>query len=157
MLGARPIRNQVEAQLDYGPGSEIGVGWKIGVTWSRKRGFKMAAIELRYLLTKSSFWLSLWHDISISRHGGKELQVWYVLPTMPSISGLRWCRNSTEICLPDSHLPFVYVAILSISPIWKIGETNPSTKTSKILFSIVMPTFEKSCQRPWLHGLKNQS
>ena len=25
---------QVEAQLDYGPGSEIGAGWKIGVTWS---------------------------------------------------------------------------------------------------------------------------
>ena len=58
---------------------------------------------------------------------------------MPSIRGLRWCRYSTEKCLPDSHLPFVYVAILSISPIWRIGETNPSTKTSKILFSIVMP------------------
>ena len=48
---------QVEAQLDYGPGSEIGVGWEIGVTWSRKRGFKMAATELGYLLTKLSFWL----------------------------------------------------------------------------------------------------
>ena len=60
-------------------------------------------------------------------------------------------------CLPDSHLPFVYVVILSISPIWRIGETNPSTKTSKILFSIVMPTFGKSCRRPWLHSLKNQS
>ena len=52
---------------------------------------------------------------------------------------------------------FVYVVILSISPIWRIGETNPSTKTSRILFSIVMPTFGKSCRRPWLHGLKNQS
>ena len=45
----------------------------------------------------------------------------------------------------------------SISPSWRIGETNPSTKTSRILFSIVMPTFGKSCRRPWLHGLKNQS
>ena len=35
-----------EAQLDYRPGSEIGVGWKIGVTWSRKRSFKTAATEL---------------------------------------------------------------------------------------------------------------
>ena len=58
--------NQVEAQPDYGPGSEIGTGWKIGVMWSRKRSFKMAAAELGYLLTKSSFWPSLWHDISIS-------------------------------------------------------------------------------------------
>ena len=64
---------QVEAQLDCGPGSEIGAGWKIGVTWSRKLGFKMAATKLGYLLTKSPFWLSLWHDISISWHGGKEL------------------------------------------------------------------------------------
>ena len=64
---------QVEAQPDYGPGSEIGTGWKIGVTWSRKRSFKMAADELGYLLTKSSFWPSLWHDISISWHGRKEL------------------------------------------------------------------------------------
>ena len=44
---------QVEARLDYGPGSEIGAGLKIGVTWSRKQSFKMAAIELGYLLTKS--------------------------------------------------------------------------------------------------------
>ena len=76
---------------------------------------------------------------------------------MPSIRGLRWCWYSTEKYLPDSHPPFVYVVILSISSIWSIGETNPSTKTSKILFSMVMPTFGKSCQRPWLHGLKNQS
>ena len=59
---------------------------------------------------------------------------------MPSIRGLRWCRYSTEKCLPDSHLPFVYVVILFISPIWRIGETNPSTKTSRILFSIGMQT-----------------
>ena len=58
-------KHQVEAQPDYGPGSEIGTGWKIGVTWSRKRSFKMAAVELGYLLTKSSFWPSLWHNISI--------------------------------------------------------------------------------------------
>ena len=51
--------DQVEAQPDYGPGSEIGTGWKIGVKWSRKQSFKMAAAELGYLLTKSSFWLSL--------------------------------------------------------------------------------------------------
>ena len=28
--------------------SEIGVGWKIGVTWPRKRSFKTAATELGY-------------------------------------------------------------------------------------------------------------
>ena len=64
---------QVQAQPDCGPGPEIGTGYKIGVTWSRKRSFKMAAAELGYLLTKSPFWLSLWHDISISWHGSKEL------------------------------------------------------------------------------------
>ena len=62
----------------------------------------------------------------------------------------KWCRYLTENCLLDSHLPFVYIVILYISPIRRIGETNPSTKTSKILFSIVMPTFGKTCQRPWL-------
>ena len=77
--------------------------------------------------------------------------------TPPPGRGLRWCRYSTEKCLPDSHPSSVYVVILSISPIWRIAETNPLTKTSKILFSIVMPTFGKSCRRPWLHGLKNQS
>ena len=61
----------------------------------------------------------------------------------------QWYRYSTEKCLPDSHLTFIYIVILSISPIWRIGETNPSTKTFKILFSIVMPTFGKSCRRPW--------
>ena len=66
-------RYQVEAQPDHGPGSEIGTSWKIGVTWSQKRSFKMAAAELGYLLTKSSFSPSLWHDISISWHGRKEL------------------------------------------------------------------------------------
>ena len=64
-------RSRPNRQLDHGPGSEIGAGWKIGVTWSRKLGFKMAATELGYLLTKSPFWLSLWHDISISWHGCK--------------------------------------------------------------------------------------
>ena len=64
---------QVEAQPDCGLGSEIGTGWKIGVTWSRKRSFKMAAVELGYLLTKSSFWPSLWHDMPISWHGRKKL------------------------------------------------------------------------------------
>ena len=28
---------------------------------------------------------------------------------MSSIRGPRWCRYLTEKCLPDSHLPFVYV------------------------------------------------
>ena len=55
-----------------------------------------------------------------------------------------------------SDLPFVYVIILSKSQLWRIRETNPLGKTSKILFWI-MPTFGKSCHRPWLHGLKNQS
>ena len=53
---------QVEAQLDCGPGSEIGVGWKIAVTWSGKPSFKMAATELGYLLTKLFFWLNLWQN-----------------------------------------------------------------------------------------------
>ena len=75
---------------------------------------------------------------------------------MSSIHGPGWCRYSTEKCLPDIHLPFVYVVFLSISPIWRIGETNPLGKTSKILFWIVMPTFGKSCHRPWLHGLQSQ-
>ena len=61
---------------------------------------------------------------------------------------------------PEMHPGFTPVICLrrnlSISPIWRIGETNPSTKTFKILFSIVMPTFGKSCRRPRLHGLKNQ-
>ena len=35
-----------------------GPGWKIGVTWSRKRSFEVAAIELGNLLTKLTFWLS---------------------------------------------------------------------------------------------------
>ena len=73
---------------------------------------------------------------------------------MPSISGPRWCRSSTKKCIPDSHLPFVYVIILSTSPIWRIGETNPSTKTFKILFWIVMLTL--ICWRPWLHRARPQ-
>ena len=75
------------------------------------------------------------------------------MPTLPSICGLRWCWYWTEKYLPDSHPPLVYVVILSISPIRSIGETNPSTKTSKILFSMVMPTFGKSCWRPWLQHI----
>ena len=149
--------DQVEAQLDYGPGSEIRVGWKIGVTWSRKWGFKMAATKLGYLLTKSSFWLSLWYDLSISWHGGKELYVWYVLPTIAIHPWPQVMPIFDREMPPDSHLPFVYVVILSISPIWGLGETNPSSKTSKILFSTVMQTFGRSCRRPRLHGLKNQS
>ena len=57
------IIKQVEAQLDCGPGSEIRVGWKIRVMWSRKRGFKMVATEHGYLLTKLSFWLRLYYDV----------------------------------------------------------------------------------------------
>ena len=60
------------------------------------------------------FWLKLWNYLSIFCHGGKEWLIWYVLPTMSSIRVPRWCRYSTEKCLPESHLPFVYVAILSI-------------------------------------------
>ena len=53
------------------------------------------------------------------------------------------------ICLRRN---FVYISNLE-----NVRETNPLTKTFKILFWIVMPTFGKSCQGPWLHGLKNQS
>ena len=74
---------------------------------------------------------------------------------LPSIRGPRWCRYLTEKCLPDSHLPFVYIVILSVCPFWTSGDTNPSTKTSKILFWIVMPTFGKSCRRPSLAGPQN--
>ena len=76
--------------VDYEPGSEIGVGWKIGVTWSRKRGFKMAATEVEYLLSKSSFWLSLWHDISISWHGDKEFSPWARPPNFGYRYHLGW-------------------------------------------------------------------
>ena len=34
---------------------------------------------------------------------------------------------------------------------------RPKLLSSEILFSIVMPTFGKSCRRPWLHGLKNHN
>ena len=34
----------------------------------------------------------------------------------------------TKQCLPDSHLPFVYVTILSISLLWRTGESYLSTK-----------------------------
>ena len=73
----------------------------------------------------------------------------------PCIRGPRWCQYSTEKCLQGLHLLFVYVVILSISPLWRTGEANPFGKTSKILFWIVMTTFGKSCHRPWLHGLRN--
>ena len=51
---------------------------------------------------------------------------------------------------------YTSITILSISPLWSTGETHLVTKTSKILFwTVIMPSFEKSFQRPWLHGLKN--
>ena len=40
-----------------------------------------------------------------------------------------WQRNVSQ----DSHLPFVYIAILSLSPLWRHRETNPLGETSKIL------------------------
>ena len=105
---------------DYGPGSEIGVGWKIGVTWSRKRGFKMAATELGYLLTKLSFWLSLWRDInflawrqriiSLVWFANNAIHLWpQVMPIFdrempPGLSGF-----TPAICLSRN---FVYVSIL---------------------------------------------
>ena len=49
------------------------------------------------------------------------------------------CGYLTEKCLPDSHLPIVYLTILSVSPLWVTRETHPSIKTSKILLWIVMP------------------
>ena len=39
-LRANQRHKQVEAQLDCGPGSKMGGGKKIGVTWSQKRSFK---------------------------------------------------------------------------------------------------------------------
>ena len=104
-------------------------------------------------------WSIIGHStISISWHGCIRLIIsLYVLPTMSSIRDPRWSWYLTEKCLPDSHLPFVYVVILFIFPLWRTGETNSLGKTSKILFWMVMPTFRKSCLRPWLHGLKNQS
>ena len=68
-----PSLNRWRPNWIAGPGPKSEPAVKTGVTWSRKLGFKMAATELGYLLTKSPFWLSLWHDISISWHGGKEL------------------------------------------------------------------------------------
>ena len=129
--------DQVEAQLDSGPETEIGGSYNFAVKWDWTRFFKIVETKLGNLLTKWPFWLSLWHMMiyrSISWHGlmeTKELEAWYVLPTLSSIRGARWCRYSAVKCLPDSHLPFVYVVILSISPLWKTGETNPMGKTSK--------------------------
>ena len=157
------FRYQVEAQLDYGPGS----GRISGVSLAPKSG---SAGNRSHMVPKTGFQDGgertriFTHKIIIL----VEFMTWYnnFLAWRQRIISLvcfannavrPWCRYSTEKCLPDSHLPFVYVVILSISPFWRIGETNPSTKTSKILFSIVMPTFGKSCRRPWLHGLKNQS
>ena len=69
----------------------------------------MAATELGNLLTKWPFGLSLWHDGLISWHGGKELEVWHVLPIISSIlAGLApgyanvWLRNELD---PQANLP----------------------------------------------------
>ena len=43
------------------------------------------------LTHKTTILLSLWHNISIFLHGGKELWVWHVFLTMSSIRGPRWC------------------------------------------------------------------
>ena len=132
--GARNRRKhqQVEAQLDCRPAAEIGVNEKIGVTWSRERSFKMAATKLGYLLSKWSFWLSLWHDtmwhIIILAWRQRIISLVCFASSNVIHSWPGWCRYLTEKCLPDSHLPFVYVVILSISPTWKIEETNPSGK-----------------------------
>ena len=121
---------QVEAQLDYVPGSEIGVGWKIGVTCSRKRGFKMVATELGYLLTKLSFWLSLWRDISISWHGWKQRIISLVCFANNAIRPWPQVMPIFDREMPPGSTPaFVYVAILPISPFWRIRETNPRTCT----------------------------
>ena len=62
--------NQVEAQLDYGPGSEIGVDWKIGAMWPRKRGFKMAVTEFGYLLTNHHLVYNIIYQF-LAMHGGR--------------------------------------------------------------------------------------
>ena len=54
---------------------------------------------------------------------------------MPSIRGLRWCRYSTEKCLPDSHLPFVYVVILSISNLENRGDKSLNQNFKNIVFN----------------------
>ena len=110
------ILYQVEAQLDYGPGSEIGVGWKIGVTWSRKRGFKMAATELGYLLTKSSFWLArnIWLNYEgrrpeFSQNGGyaagfaKWLRAIACHITADFVM-LACCRLNFQMHMPSTHI-----------------------------------------------------
>ena len=119
----------------------------------------MAATKLGYLLTKCSFWLKVFDTYQFLGMEAKNYKLGiFCQQCHPSVAPAPWWRRySTKKCLPDSHLPFVYVVVLSISPIWGIRETNPSRKTSKILFWIVMATFRKSCHRPWLHGLKNQS
>ena len=45
------------------------------------------------------------------------------LPTMSFIRGPRWCSYSTEKCLLDSHLLFVYITILLIS-VWYNWKPN---------------------------------
>ena len=161
---------QVEAQLDYGPGSEIRVGWKIGVTWSRKRGFKMAASDTvrTRIFTHKNHHFGLVYDMIYQFLGMEAKNYKFGMfgqqchPSVASGDADIRPRNASRIHI--CHLfrrNFVkiqdFYCINSISPIWRIWETNPSTKTFKILLSIVMPTFGKSCRRPWLHGLKNQS
>ena len=91
-------------------------------------------LNSKYLLTKWSFWLGLWHDISISWHGGKELYRKYGMfcqQCHPSVApGDADIRQ--RIASLFLHLPFVYVIILSISPLWRTGETNPLGRTSKM-------------------------
>ena len=63
---------------------------------------------------------------------------------MSSIRGPRWCQYSTEKCLLDSHLPFVYIVILSIFPIWRIGRQIRGPKLLKYCFGYWKLLFESS-------------
>ena len=57
-----------KAWQDSGTGPASGVSWDFGITWAWKRGCKMAVTEHGN---------SLWNNISISWHGGKELSMFF--------------------------------------------------------------------------------
>ena len=62
-----------------------------------------------------------------------------------------WRRNASRI-----HTFHLFISEFCLYLHFGEWETNPSTKTSKLMFQIVMPTLGKSCHRPWLHSPQNQ-
>ena len=47
--------------------------------------------------------------------------------------------GDADKCLTDSHLPFVYNVILSIFPIWRIGDLTAQPKKTSKFFKMAAP------------------